>query len=52
MTQRTTRTFPRTRLRRNRKAPWSREMIRENRLTAGDLIWPMFIIEGQGERQA
>ena len=36
------------RLRRNRKADWSRRLVRENRLTTDDLIWPIFLMEGTG----
>ena len=43
--------FPRTRMRRNRRHPWSRKLVAENVLTAGDLLWPVFITEGKGERQ-
>ena len=43
--------FPRTRMRRNRRHPWSRKLVAENVLTAGDLIWPVFITEGKGQRQ-
>jgi porphobilinogen synthase len=39
--------FPATRLRRNRKAHWSRRLISENTLSAADLIWPMFVIDGE-----
>lgn len=42
--------FPRTRLRRNRRHAWSRAMVGENRLTASDLIWPVFIREGKATR--
>ena len=35
-----------TRLRRNRRAEWTRRMVRENVLTTDDLIWPMFVAEG------
>src|ERR1041384_3873973 len=35
-----------TRMRRNRKSEWARRMVRENVLTAGDLIWPLFIVDG------
>ncbi|MEO0498027.1 MAG: porphobilinogen synthase, partial [Pseudomonadota bacterium] len=35
------------RLRRTRRHPWSRAMVRENHITASDLIWPIFVIEGQ-----
>ena len=38
------------RLRRTRQAAWSRALVRETALTASDLIWPLFIIEGQNER--
>ncbi|CAG0956184.1 MAG: porphobilinogen synthase [Rhizobiaceae bacterium] len=34
------------RLRRMRKADWSRRLVQENRLTVDDLIWPIFIIDG------
>ncbi|HHZ09967.1 MAG TPA: porphobilinogen synthase [Rhizobiales bacterium] len=34
------------RLRRMRKADWSRRLVQENRLTVDDLIWPVFIIDG------
>jgi porphobilinogen synthase len=37
-------------MRRNRKADWARRLVRENTLTADDLIWPIFIIEGTGVR--
>jgi porphobilinogen synthase len=36
------------RMRRNRKADWSRRLIQENRLTVDDLIWPIFLVEGTG----
>jgi porphobilinogen synthase len=39
--------FPRTRLRRNRRHPWSRRLVAENRLSVDDLIWPVFVVEGQ-----
>jgi porphobilinogen synthase len=44
--------FPATRLRRNRKADWSRRLVCENTLSANDLIWPLFLIEGKGKREA
>ncbi|TCT42870.1 porphobilinogen synthase [Martelella mediterranea] len=34
------------RMRRNRKADWTRRMVRETRLTVDDLIWPVFVIPG------
>ncbi len=42
--------FPRTRLRRNRRDPWSRRMVREARLSPDNLIWPLFVREGENER--
>jgi porphobilinogen synthase len=39
------------RLRRMRKADWSRRLVRENHLTVDDLIWPVFLIEGENQTQ-
>jgi porphobilinogen synthase len=36
--------------RRNRKSDWTRRLVRENVLTTGDLIWPLFLIEGDKRR--
>ncbi len=36
--------------RRNRKAEWTRRMVRENVLTTDDLIWPLFVSDGQNKR--
>lgn len=38
--------FPRTRMRRNRRYPWSRRLVAENTLTVDDFIWPVFVREG------
>ncbi|OAO05156.1 porphobilinogen synthase [Parasphingorhabdus sp.] len=43
--------YPATRLRRSRTFQWSRDMVRENQLSSTDLIWPLFIIDGQGEEE-
>ncbi len=43
--------FPRTRMRRNRRAGWARELVRETRLSASNLIWPVFVVEGSRTRQ-
>jgi porphobilinogen synthase len=43
--------FPTTRLRRNRADEWNRRLVAENRLGADDLIWPLFVTEGQNTRQ-
>jgi porphobilinogen synthase len=39
-----------TRLRRNRKAEWTRRLVRENVLAADDLIWPLFLVDGTKKR--
>src|ERR1043165_3942361 len=39
-----------TRMRRNRKSEWTRRMVRENVLTADDLIWPLFVVDGSNVR--
>src|SRR5450631_1061389 len=39
------------RLRRNRKADWARRLIRETTLTVDDLIWPVFLCEGENARE-
>ena len=39
-----------TRLRRNRRSEWARRMMRENQLTTDDLIWPLFIMDGDNKR--
>ena len=36
------------RMRRNRKADWTRRLVRENQLTVDDLIWPIFLVAGSG----
>ncbi len=46
------RQFPITRLRRMRKDDFSRRLMRETVLTADDLIYPMFVIEGFHKREA
>ena len=42
------RRFPTTRMRRNRTHEFIRRLVRENAVTTDDLIYPMFVIEGQG----
>ena len=37
--------------RRLRQADWSRRLVRENVLTVDDLIWPIFILDGEKTRQ-
>jgi len=43
-----TASYPAIRLRRSRSAGWSRALHRETVLTPADLIWPLFVTEGQG----
>jgi porphobilinogen synthase len=43
--------FPSTRLRRNRRDAWSRELVAESRLDVADLIWPLFVLEGRDRRE-
>ena len=42
--------YPTVRMRRNRKADWSRRLNAENRLSVDDLIWPIFLIDGATAR--
>ena len=44
--------FPATRLRRMRRDDFSRRMMRETVLSADDLIYPVFVLEGAGRREA
>lgn len=39
------------RLRRMRRAPFIRDLVRENSVTAKDLIWPLFVCEGDNVRE-
>src|SRR5262249_29674273 len=32
------------------RAEWTRRMVREHTLTADDLIWPLFLVDGEGAR--
>jgi porphobilinogen synthase len=43
--------FPTVRPRRNRRTGWLRRMVAETRLTVDDLIWPIVVKPGQGERE-
>lgn len=55
MTKQMTRTIDQItnskRLRRMRKADWSRRLVQENHLSANDLIWTLFLCEGQGIKE-
>lgn len=52
MTHYLPRSFPAQRLRRLRKHDFSRRLVAENQLTVSDLIYPVFIIEGENQREA
>jgi len=43
--------YPKVRLRRNRKTEWSRRLVSENNLSTNDLIWPIFLREGKNIRE-
>jgi porphobilinogen synthase len=52
MTTRPFSSFPANRPRRLRRDAFTRNLVREHALTAHDLIYPVFILDGQGKRQA
>src|SRR5215207_9427387 len=39
------------RMRRNRRFDWSRRLVRETSLSVDDLIWPIFIVDGERRRE-
>ncbi len=50
MSLNTRQSFPSTRMRRNRQTEWSRRLVREHALTIDDLIYPIFVQEGNSTR--
>lgn len=46
------RSFPTTRMRRNRFSEFSRRLVRETEISAADFIFPVFVIEGTNQREA
>ncbi len=44
--------YPATRMRRLRRHDWTRRLVAENTLSPSDLIWPIFVIEGEKKREA
>ena len=44
--------FPETRMRRMRRDDFSRRLMREHTLTADDLIYPVFVLEGSQREEA
>ena len=43
--------YPRTRPRRLRGAAWSRNLVAETHLSVTDLVWPVFVLDGEGQRE-
>ena len=53
MTDRSNKTlgsYPTTRMRRNRRDDWTRRLVAENKLSVDDLIWPVFVHDGDDAR--
>ncbi|MEE8370979.1 MAG: porphobilinogen synthase, partial [Sphingomonadales bacterium] len=44
--------YPATRMRRLRASDWSRRLVQENELSVNDLIWPIFLREGENVSEA
>ena len=44
--------YPHLRMRRMRRHEWSRRLMAENTLSASDLIWPLFLVDGDNKRVA
>jgi len=44
--------YPNLRLRRNRKANWTRRLVEESNLSCNDLILPIFLIDGKNKVQS
>ena len=43
--------FPELRMRRLRRTAWARRLVAEHVLSPADLIWPLFLVDGEGLRQ-
>jgi porphobilinogen synthase len=52
MSQSALQRFPTTRMRRLRRYEWTRRLVAETTLSPADLIWPLFVIDGDRRRQA
>ena len=44
--------YPARRMRRMRKDDYTRRLMAENQLTVDDLIYPVFVLEGQNQRES
>ncbi len=42
--------YPATRMRRTRQSEWSRRLVAEHALSSADLIWPLFVTDGNSQR--
>ena len=52
MSSNKTQGFPRIRLRRSRRTPGLRRLLAETTLSAADLIWPVFVIDGKNRSES
>ncbi|MBX3504277.1 MAG: porphobilinogen synthase [Parvibaculum sp.] len=43
--------YPAIRMRRPRQSDWSRRLVAENALSVNDLLWPLFLVEGENRRE-
>lgn len=43
--------FPMSRSRRLRRTPWMRSLVQETQLSVSDLIWPIFVRDGENVRE-
>ena len=43
--------YPATRMRRLRQSEFTRRLVREHRLTVDDLIYPVFVLDGENRRE-
>tara|TARA_A100000164_G_scaffold100101_1_gene87450 strand:- start:2640 stop:3647 length:1008 start_codon:yes stop_codon:yes gene_type:complete len=43
--------FPKNRLRRMRQSAWIRDLVEENKLSSDDLIWPIFVCDGENKKE-
>ena len=44
--------YPRTRPRRLRGAAWSRDLVAETHLSVADLVWPVFVLDGENQEES
>jgi len=44
--------YPAKRMRRMRSSQWIRDLVEENNISVKDLIWPVFVLEGENKRES